>query len=253
MRALAVAMLLAADAAAASAPIRLGSPGLAIFQPTVAAKGSLPVLSLAPALQPLPQLRLSAALAAPAAPQAAPAAMPALETLADKVQPGPAVSAASAIDSFYDRSAFQAAPAETDRSAPLAKDPDTGLYGVSQEQLRTVVSILRKHYGENLLDLAAIGSRAKGKASALKNFRPPTGYSDLDLAPLLRDRGGRNPDSSIIEREIEAATGIPIQLHGVLSAGEQKYKEAVPFYGGGYETYEWFSSGDAKRIDLNLW
>ena len=177
--------------------------------------------------------------------------MPALEALAEKVQVKEKGQDAAAMAVFYDRSGIRAEPASSDRSAPLAKDPATNLYGVSPQQLGTIISILRRHYGDNLLDLAAIGSRAKGKASALKNFRPPTGYSDLDLAPLLRNMGGRGPDSFAIEREIEAATGIPIQLHGVLSSGETRFGESVPFYGGGYETYEWFSSGEAVRIALD--
>ena len=257
------------QASASGAPIRLTNPSLSIPQPQFGAVGSLlaapgassfnSTLSLKPfltpaitTLQPVPQLKPAAILISPAVQsQDNVPVMPSLQSLAQKAQTKDKGPDAAVINNFYDRSA-QAAPADIDRSAPLTKDPSTGLYGVSREQLSAIVSILRRHYGENLLDLAAIGSRAKGKASALKGFRPPTGYSDLDLAPLLRDMGGRSPDSFAIEREIEAASGIPIQLHGVISAGEDKFKEAVPFYGGGYETYEWFSAGEAVRINLSI-
>ena len=85
----------------------------------------------------------------------------------------------------------------------------------------------------------------------LPAIRPPTGASDLDLAPLLRDMDGRYPDSSVIEREIRAAVGIQIQMHGVISSGEKKFKDAVPFYGGGYETHERFGAGEAAAIPLD--
>jgi hypothetical protein len=137
-----------------------------------------------------------------------------------------------------------------DLSAPLERDSATGLYGVAPEQLQTIGAVLRRHYGESLLDLAAIGSRVKGKASATKSFRPPTGRSDLDLAPLLRDTQGRYPDSAAIEREIRVAANIQVQLHGVLSSGELEYGDAVPFYGGGSETRERFAAGEAMRLPL---
>lgn len=262
LRALTLAALLAPNAAAASAPIRLTNASLPISQPQLGAIGihlAAPTLnnglSLSPtltpalaSLQPVPQLKVTAAPIAPAVQEQGKApVLPALQNLADKAQTKDTPNA-PVINRFYDNTA-PAAPYDAGPEA-LTKDPDTGLYGVSKEQLKTIIAILKKHYGDDLLDLAAIGSRAKGKASALKNFRPPTKHSDLDLAPLLRNRARSGPDSFAIEKEIAQAAGIPIQLHGVLSDGQTKYGDYVPFYGGGYETYESFRGGDAVRIPL---
>ena len=251
-RALAIAALFTANAAAASAPIRLTNASLPISQPGLGAIGihiAAPTLnnglsftpSLTPALaslQPVPQLKVMAAPVAPSVQEQAKApVLPALQNLADKAQAKDSPNA-PVINRFY------ASP------EALSKDPDTGLYGVSKEQLKTIIAILKKHYGDDLLDLAAIGSRAKGKASALKHFRPPTKHSDLDLSPLLRNRARSGPDSFAIEKEIAQAVGIPIQLHGVLSDGQTKYGDYVPFYGGGYETYESVRGGDAVLIPL---
>jgi hypothetical protein len=262
-RALAIAALFTANAAAASAPIRLTNASLPISQPQLGAIGihlAAPILNnglllspvLTPALaslQPVPQLKVTAAPIAPAVQEQGKApVLPALQNLADKAQAKDTPNA-PVINRFYDNTA-PAAPYDAAPEA-LTKDPDTNLYGVSKEQLKTIIAILKKHYGDDLLDLAAIGSRAKGKASALKGFRPPTKHSDLDLAPLLRNRARSGPDSFAMEKEIAQAVGIPIQLHGVLSDGQTRYGDDVPFYGGGYETYESFRGGDAVRIPLD--
>ncbi|MFA6091969.1 MAG: nucleotidyltransferase domain-containing protein [Elusimicrobiota bacterium] len=187
-------------------------------------------------------------------PQAEPikTAMPALETLARDVQKKEDGSDAAAIDNFYDYSVLRSAPEAAESFAPLTRDPVTKLYGVNPEQLKEIVSILKKHYGNDLMDLAAIGSRAKGKASSLKNYRPPTPRSDLDLAPLLCAGGGNGPDIFAVAKEIEAAVGFPIELHGVLSPPGAKFGEYVTFYGGGdIPTWEFFNNGDAVRIPLD--
>jgi hypothetical protein len=266
-RALAIAALFTAHAAAASAPIRLTNASLPISQPQLGTIGihlAAPTLnnglSLSPtltpalaSLQPVPQLKAPVLFASGERQRSEdgrpmPAVLPALQNLADKAQAKDTPNA-PVIDRFYDNTA-PAAPYDAAPEA-LTKDPDTNLYGVSKEQLKTIIAILKKHYGDDLLDLAAIGSRAKGKASALKHFRPPTKHSDLDLSPLLRNRVRSGPDSFAIEKEIAQAAGIPIQLHGVLSDGQTKYGDYVPFYGGGYETYESFRGGDAVRIPLD--
>lgn len=133
---------------------------------------------------------------------------------------------------------------------PLARDPETKLYGVNREQVRAIVSILKRYFGEDLLDLAAIGSRAKGHASVLKKNRPVSQQSDLDLAPLLARRERSWPDSEAIAREIEADIRIRVQLHSVLGQGQSRYGDHVPFYGGGNETWEYFGTGEAVRMPL---
>lgn len=232
LRATVLAALCAAPAAAGGRAIRLSHPSLPLSQPRVRVLPTAPVMSLrGPAPSLTPPLLQPAALPAPVVETRRPAtavAMPALES-------------AASLANFYDRSA----------PVPLEKDPVTGLYGVSLEQRRAIVDILKKHYGANLLDLAAIGSRAKGKASALKHERPATSLSDLDLAPLLRETGGGGPDRAVLKQELEAAVGFPIELHGVLTTSDGKFGDHVPFYGGGYETWESFSRGDAVRIPLD--
>lgn len=139
-RALAVVAFLSAGASAASAPIRLSNPGLPLSQPQFGAIGSMlaapgapllkTTLSLTPsltpaipALQPVPQLRLTPILAAPAAPapEAAPiAAMPALETLAGEVQVKENGQDSAAMGKFYDQTGRKSDAVDAD--IPSAMD-----------------------------------------------------------------------------------------------------------------------------------
>jgi hypothetical protein len=234
-------------------------PALIFAAPASAALLSVPAdLPLAPVgavpLAPVFSLSAPAPAFGPGLPAAAPSA--ALALSAEPLRAAGLPRASFAAPAELEPAAAAVAPAAEartprDLSATVEKDAVTGLYGVSESQLSAIVAILRRRYGDGLLDLAAIGSRAKGKASALKQFRPPTGYSDLDLAPLLRDGRGRHPSSAEVEREIKDATGLPIQLHGVISMGESRFGYSVPFYGGGYETYESFEAGDAVRIPFD--
>ncbi|MFA6317307.1 MAG: hypothetical protein WC943_07805 [Elusimicrobiota bacterium] len=134
---------------------------------------------------------------------------------------------------------------------PVQKDPETGLYGVNASQRAAIIAILKKYYGSDLLDLAAVGSRAKGTASVLKNYRPATTASDLDLVPLLRTSRHDLPYPWDMAKEIQKATGIPIELHGVLSQGETRFEDFVPFYGGGNESWYYFRTGEAVRLPLD--
>ena len=131
------------------------------------------------------------------------------------------------------------------------RDPDTGLYGVSAEQLLVIVTTLREHYGDDLLDLAVVGSRARGTASALKGFRPVHAGSDLDLVPLIRDRSGRGPWTSVIAQELKKRLGMHVELHGVISFDGARFGDSVPFYGGGLESHLYFSAGEAVRIPID--
>lgn len=228
------------------------APTLSIGAGTLA----MPVLpSFAQGLAALPGSPAVALEGAPAAPSivAIPGAG-ALEAALPKAagNAAPDQSHGSSFKTVFDGSRAEAKGYEIPATPQVVqRDPETNLWGVEAAQLKTIVTILKKHYGDRLLDLAAIGSRARGRASLLKNNRPPTTLSDLDLAPLLKDGGSSWVDSHAIAEEIRLATGIPVELHGIRSSGETRYKGAVPFYGGGNETWEYFSNGDAVRIPLS--
>ena len=101
---------------------------------------------------------------------------------------------------------------------PTVRDPVTRVYGMSESQRREVVSILKEHYGDDMIDLAVIGSRAKGKASALKGFRPVSRQSDLDLVPLVKnDYGRRGAFPEELKARLRSLLGYAVEVHGVIS------------------------------------
>ncbi|MFA5138812.1 MAG: nucleotidyltransferase domain-containing protein [Elusimicrobiota bacterium] len=135
---------------------------------------------------------------------------------------------------------------------PAVRDPVTGVYGMNEAQSKEVVSILKEHYGDDMIDLAVIGSRAKGKASALKGFRPVGPHSDLDIVPLVKnDYGMRGPVPEELKARLRKLLGYSVEIHGVISFDGERFKDSVPFYGGGYETYQYFEQGEAVRLPLD--
>jgi hypothetical protein len=135
---------------------------------------------------------------------------------------------------------------------PTVRDPVTRVYGMSESQRREVVSILKEHYGDDMIDLAVIGSRAKGKASALKGFRPVSRQSDLDLVPLVKnDYGRRGAFPEELKARLRSLLGYAVEVHGVISFDGERFKDAVPFFGGGYDTYQYFDLGEAVRVPLD--
>lgn len=148
---------------------------------------------------------------------------------------------------------------ELPRSAPVAagaykpitqRDPDTRLYGVNAEKAKALADIVRKHYGDDLLDLAVVGSRASGISS--KRLTSVHEASDLDLVPLIRrGAGGRGELMEKIAKEARELLGCKVEVHTVLDIDDrQGFGTAVPFYGGGGESYHSFSNDEAVRIPL---
>jgi len=133
----------------------------------------------------------------------------------------------------------------------IARDPETGVYGLTAEKSRAMVEVLKKHYGDDLLDLAVIGSRAEGKSNAMKGFRPVRPSSDLDLVPLIRNNASGRVDCRIIGEELKKLLGFSVEVHTVLSFDGNRFDYAVPFYGGGGETYHHFGSGEAVRVPID--
>ncbi|HBL18183.1 MAG TPA: hypothetical protein DD417_15875 [Elusimicrobia bacterium] len=152
------------------------------------------------------------------------------------------------------KTAAGSAMAQADLGLPPAaipRDAHTGIYGLTPEQAGKVVAFLKERYGDDLIDLAVVGSRARGTASVLKGYRPVHAGSDLDLVPLLRrDSGGRGPSCLELAKELAQLLGFPVEVHSVIADNEQPFKDAVPFYGGGNESWYYFNSGEAVRIPL---
>lgn len=148
--------------------------------------------------------------------------------------------------------AVAAVPASAARAAlSPARDPVTGIFGVDPLQARAIVATLKAHYGDELIDVAVIGSRARGEASAMKGRRPVRAASDLDLVPVLRrDLMGRGPDPRDIGRILAKLLGYSVEVHTVIAYDGRRGEDAVPFYGGGEETWHSFRDGAAVRIPL---
>jgi PPK2 family polyphosphate:nucleotide phosphotransferase len=146
--------LCAAPALAGSAPIRLIDPGVPLSAPQLGSLGSLlaapggprlgatlnssvvPSLTLSgPALQPVPELKLSPMLAAPISPvvqspeQSPVASMPALESLAAKVQVKDNGQDCASMQKFYDQGGFKGAPADVEMPNALDAVAAPGDFG----------------------------------------------------------------------------------------------------------------------------
>jgi len=132
----------------------------------------------------------------------------------------------------------------------VKQDPQTRLYGVDASQLKAVKAVLAEELGDDLLDLAVIGSRARGSASELKGFRPVRPESDLDLAPLVRsgEKASRTDWGAVSER-LRDILGFGVDLHVNFSFDGQRYSEGVPFHDG-TEVPKLipFSTGEALRL-----